>query len=137
MKHEAKQAEALKFTKIKKKESFLPALKSKGFLQDTNAISIGTRFQDARDLSKLSMPDKCIGSPTNIWKLQNLGQGSYFRREPGSEIDIYDMDYLKYMRARERGIENPTSKRYKQRRESEQQSLKSELETIKNQIRLR
>ena len=35
MKKEPNAADALKFTQIKKKSSFLPALKSKGFLQDT------------------------------------------------------------------------------------------------------
>ena len=61
----------MKFKGVNKKVSFLPALKGKPFLQDTNAISIGTDFVDARDLKKLWMPDKCLTSPKNnkLWKL--------------------------------------------------------------------
>ena len=86
---------------------------------------------DARDLKKLWMPDKCLTSPKNnkLWKIQNLGEGSLFVREAKAEIDVYDLDYLKYMRSRERGIEKPTSLRYKTRRQSDQ-PLADELEHI-------
>lgn len=70
IKRDRRIADSMKFNVMKKKASFLPALHSKPFLQDTNSINIGTDFIDARDLKKLWMPEKCLTSPKGKnWKL--------------------------------------------------------------------
>lgn len=144
LKREARIAEMFKFTKMTKKISFLPALKSNGYLQDTNAISIGTTFTAHREMDKNASPErtyeKYVFTPTKRdrspagspgrhlsppppskwgtvsatsrrkdWRATCLSGGDYFTREPGQEIDVYDLDYLKYMRKQDRGIEKPSS----------------------------
>ena len=50
IKRQAKLAEQFKFTKMTKKVSFLPAIKSKGFFKDTNSVhAIGNTYMDFRD----------------------------------------------------------------------------------------
>lgn len=144
LKREARIAEMFKFTKMTKKISFLPALKSNGYLKDTNGISVGTTFMAHRDMSQIASParsyEKYVFTPTKRdrspagspgrqlspppvskwgtvsatsrrkdWRATRLSGGDFFKREPGQEIDVYDLDYLKYMRKQDRGIEKPSS----------------------------
>ena len=55
---------------MKKKESFLPAIKSRGnFVDYTSVHAIGTEFMDHRDKLKLGMPDKTFVKTDKLWHL--------------------------------------------------------------------
>lgn len=69
------------------------------------------------------------------WRATRLSGGDFFKREPGQEIDVYDLDYLKYMRKLDRGIEKPSS--FYQRKQSLAnpglEPLKEELDKLRSE----
>lgn len=55
---------------MKKKESFLPAIKSRGNFEDLTSVhAIGTTYMDHRDKLKLAMPDKSFVKTDKLWHL--------------------------------------------------------------------
>ena len=70
MKRQERLAEQFKFTKMTKKSSFLPALKSKGNFNELNSVhAIGTEYMDHRDKCKLYAPDKTFMKNIPKWGL--------------------------------------------------------------------
>lgn len=61
IKKQQKLAEQFKFTKMTKKTSFLPALKSKGFFKDTNSVhAVGAQYVDDRDKYRMHAPERAF-----------------------------------------------------------------------------
>ena len=60
LRKEEKMAKSFKFTKMSKKVPFLPALHTKGFIQEDPLTSIDNNvaYRDYRDREKLCFPDK-------------------------------------------------------------------------------
>jgi len=90
---------------MKKKESFLPAIKSRGNFEDLTSVhAIGTEYMDHRDKLKLSIPDRTFVKTVKLWNILKTCDGDLFFKEVRQEQEIYDLDALKYMRKTERGI---------------------------------
>jgi hypothetical protein len=69
--------------------------------------AIGVPYMDHRDKAKLCAPDKAIEKNGPVWKLQKTCDGELFSRSVRQELDVYDLDLLKYMTKRDRGILKP------------------------------
>lgn len=55
---------------MKKKESFLPAIFSKGNFENLTSVhAIGTEYMDHRDKIKLAMPNKTYVKTDKLWHL--------------------------------------------------------------------
>ena len=90
-----------------KKIGFLPAVKNEGYFRDTNSFDIGTEYMDNRDRLKLMMPDRAYKKGIPKWYLQKTCDGDTFLKSTKQEAEVYDYDYLKYMRTMDRGITKP------------------------------
>jgi hypothetical protein len=62
---------------------------------------------DHRDKLKLCIPDKSFKKGIPKWNLQKTCDGDLFTRSVRQEADVYDLDLLKYMTKRDRGILRP------------------------------
>jgi len=101
------EASKFKFGNMKKKADFLPTtLKSDAF-EDFKSVDIGTDYIEAVGKVKLMAPDRAYNN-SGKWKLQKTCDGNMFQKTARQEDDVYDMNYLQYMRTRERGMNKPT-----------------------------
>ena len=93
-----------------KKAAFLPSLKQIGNFEIQNSVhAIGTEYVDDRDKKKLMAPDKSFKKNIPKWNLQKTCDGSVFSQEVKQELDIYDLDLLKFMRTNARGLRRPSN----------------------------
>jgi hypothetical protein len=64
-------------------------------------------FIDYFDRMKTMMPDRAFTKGDPRWELNKTCNGDKFMNTAGQEDDVYDINYLKYMRTRERGMIKP------------------------------
>lgn len=72
-----------------------------------NTLAIGDNYMDGRDKAHLCMPDKSFKKGIPKWNLQKTCDGDCFIKSTRQEADVYDLNYLKYMRTLERGMTRP------------------------------
>lgn len=108
MQREQKIAAMFKFTKMAKKQPFLPSLHTRGFLQIENAVSIdnGLPYLPAREKDALMFPKRTTDFSKLFTPTRTSDCGDYFTKPApvGQEFDQYDEVLRKYMTSRERGI---------------------------------
>mgnify|MGYP001464867281 CR=1 FL=1 len=105
---EMREAEKFKFGNMKKKIGFLPSLHQKGYFKNTNSVhAVGAPYVDHRDKMRLCMPDKTFLKNQPQWALQKTCDGKAFSMSVRQEKDVYDLDLLKYMKTKDRGISKP------------------------------
>ena len=88
-------AQMFKFTKMKKKEPFLPSLKLRGYFENAQAlVPIHGPNMDYRDREALIFPDR-IKERSRKWKLQPSAS-RFFTKPAGREVDVFDASKLRY-----------------------------------------
>ena len=55
------------------------------------------------------MPERAYKKGIPMWNLQKTCDGNEFSRSVRQELDVYDLDLLKYMRTSARGIRRPST----------------------------
>lgn len=103
IRQEMKEAEENKFGPMKKKPKFLPALATKGILQDSSPISIGTHYVDYRDQIKNYSPDRSIEKFVGVeYKTDQKDRDPYmYGKTPGRNHSLTvpkDGDFIKSKR---------------------------------------
>ena len=104
---EQKNVEKLKFGNMSKKLDFLPTNMQLNPFEKLNSLAIGDVYMEGYKQRELCMPDKAINRGGPVWNLQKTCDGSVFQNTVKQETDIYDINYLKYMRTMARGCIKP------------------------------
>ena len=93
---------------MSKKLDFLPTTSLLNPFEKLNSLAIGDTYMEGYKKNELCMPDKSITRGGPVWNLQKTCDGDVFQNTVKQETDVYDMNYLKYMRTMARGIIKPT-----------------------------
>lgn len=92
---------------MKKRPDFLPtSLRMDNFHQVT-ALAIEEPFLEAKDALRAMQPDRAYHTGCSNWSMNKTCDGSFFAKTARQEDDVYDTNYLKYMRTLARGMKRP------------------------------
>lgn len=92
---------------MKKKEPFLPTKVYGNQLNKPKPMALEEPFIDFWQTRKAMMPDRATEKNGPKWNLQKTCDGNFFNKTSRQEDDVYDTNYLKYMRTLDRGMSQP------------------------------
>lgn len=107
IKKEKAEAEKYSFTNMKKRPDFKPTTLKLANFHNVTALAINEPFLEYNEAKRAMMPDRAFVKDSKIWTMNKTCHGQYFSTTARQEDDVYDLNFLKYMRTRERGIIKP------------------------------
>jgi len=102
LKEEEKKANSFKFTKMVKKEPFLPSIHEKEHFEGFKSKEVGEKYIDSRQKFELLFPERAFEKKKKF--VRPKAASNYFQRPIGQELDSYDEPLKKAMTSYDRDI---------------------------------